>query len=229
MPPLRRVLQTDEGRRVQDMTLAEITNIPLRDESKGKQYVASFEALIDTLTVLIPQNEIQDFILEVDFKPHGDPGTIAVNELMRIIDKEVARFGDGLYNYFFVSTFYPDVLKKLRQKNSLVKTALGVNNTPDSHVIPARLVILLAPMLMKKHNAIILEPNMCMVTERFVRKWHKKGVFINAYTANTQCEKDYLEEFDIAYTTNCPEGVCVPDVSDQIGKPKKWCKGCANR
>ena len=59
---IERVLQTDEARRVQDMTLEEITRIPLRDESRGKQYVASFEALIDTLTVLIPKNEISDFV-----------------------------------------------------------------------------------------------------------------------------------------------------------------------
>jgi hypothetical protein len=72
----------------------------------------------------------------------------------------------------------------------------------------------------------IIEPNICMINDRFVKKWHKKGILINAYTANTKCEKKYLENFKIAYTTNCPIGSCEPDPSDQIGKPKKWCKKC---
>lgn len=222
---IERVLQMDEARSVQEMTLAEITAIPLRDQSQGKQYVASLKALIDTLTVLIPTKEI-DFILEIDFKPHGDAGIIGVNKLMEILNEEVDNFGPGLYNYFFVSTFYPDVLKLLREKDPLVKTALGVNNTPDSGVFLARLAILFSPIFIKNNGASIIEPNMCMVTPRYVEKWHKRGVMINAYTANTACEKEYLEQFDMAYTTNCPTGTCIPDISDQIGKPKKWCKGC---
>ncbi|MFK7925115.1 MAG: glycerophosphodiester phosphodiesterase [Bacteroidia bacterium] len=223
---IERVLQTDEARSVQEMTLAEITAIPLRDESQGKQYVASFKSLIDTLTKLIPTKEI-DFLLEIDFKPHGDAGIIGVDKLMEVLNEEVDNFGDGLYNYFFVSTFYPDVLKLLREKDPLVKIALGVNNTPDSSVLLARMAILLSPMFIKNSGASIIEPNMCMVTPRYVKKWHKRGVMINAYTANTACEKENLEQFDIAYTTNCPTGTCIPDISDQIGKPQKWCKGCA--
>lgn len=224
-PTVERVLQTDQAKSVQEMTLAEITAIPLRDESQGRQYVASLKALIDTLAVLIPTKEI-DFVLEIDFKPHGAPGIIAVDKLMEILDEQVGNFGEGLYNYFFVSTFYPDVLKLLREQDPLVKTAMGVNNTPDSGVFLARLAILFSPAFIKKNGASIIEPNMCMVTERYVDKWHKRGVMINAYTANTACEKEYLEQFSIAYTTNCPVGTCIPDKSDQIGKPKKWCKTC---
>jgi hypothetical protein len=71
---------------------------------------------------------------------------------------------------------------------------------------------------------------MCLITKRYVRKWQRKGILINTYTANTQCEKQYLEQFGIAYTSNCPlEPSCAGDPSDEPGKPVKWCKTCRKK
>lgn len=223
---ISRVLNSNIDLDVWQLSLSELKKIPLRDTTKGLQHVCSLKELIDTLAILIPGSELNDFILEMDFKPHGYQTTKGVNALVDILNTQLDVFGDGLYNYFFVSTFYPEVLKQLNKTNPKIVTAFAVNNSPDNSKLLAKLAILMAPKFIKKNNVNIIEPNICMISDRFVRKWHKKGILINAYTANTNCEKKYLETFQIAYTTNCPNLSCEPDPSDQIGKPKKWCEKC---
>ena len=83
-----------------------------------------------------------------------------------------------------------------------------------------------SPFLVKKYGCSLIEPNHCMVTKRYVKRWTRRGVAINAYTANSACEKAYLDALGIAYTTNCPESTCEDDASDQTGKKKGWCKSC---
>ena len=223
---IKRVLNSTEDKDVEQLSLSELKAIPLRDTSRGVQYICSLKELIDTLTILIPRSEINDFVLEVDFKPHGEHTKDGVNALIDILNTQLPIFGDGFYNHFFISTFYPEVLKELSVADPKIVTAFAVNNSPDKHKLLAKLAIVMAPRFIKKYNVKIIEPNICMVDRRFVRKWSKKGILINAYTANTSCEKEYLEPYPIAYTTNCPRQTCQPDPSDQIGKPKNWCKKC---
>lgn len=221
-----RVLNTTQDIEMSNMSLEELKKIPLRDTSQGVQYVCSLEELIDTLVILIPNREINDFLLEVDFKPHGDNAETGVHALLEILDFHLAQFGDDLYNYFFISTFYPDILKELKSKDPKIVTAFAIHNSPDKQKLLAKLAVFMAPMFIRKNNASIIEPNICMINDRFVRKWHRKGILINTYSANRACEKKYIESYPIAYTTNCPNATCEPDASDQMGKQKKWCKNC---
>jgi len=222
-----RLLQSELNLSVSQLSLKELKEIPFKDTVNGNiQFVCSLDELIDTLSVLVFNRKKNDFILEVDFKPHGDKTKNGVNALIETLDKYLTSFGNDLYNNFFVSTFYPSVLKEINDRDSKIITAFSINNTPNKSKLKANLAILLAPKFIKKYNVDIIEPNICMVTHKFVDKWHKKGILISAYTANTICEKQYLENFKIAYTTNCPSGTCIPDISDEIGKPKKWCKTC---
>lgn len=225
---INRILDTKSDKDVflDQLGLRELQKIPLRDTSKGVQFVCSLEELIDTLVVLIPKSEINDFLLEVDFKPHGDKAIEGVNALVNILNDHLADFGENLYNYFFISTFYPSTLKQLYKTNPKIVTAYAVHNSPDENKLMAKLGVLLAPRFVKKYKADIIEPNICMIDEKFVKKWHNKGAMINTYTANTKCEKEYLENFQIAYTSNCPVSYCKPDLSDQVSNPKKWCKKC---
>lgn len=222
---ISRILNIDSPLNVGQLSLSELKKIPLRDTTKGLQYVSSFKELIDTLAK-IPKSKIDNFILEVDFKPHGDQTPIAVNAFIDILKTQLEVFGDELYNHFFISTFYPEVLEQFNKSDPKIIKAFAVNNSPNDNKLLANMAILMAQKIIKKNNVQIIEPNICMVNNRFVERWHKRGILINAYTANTRCEKEYLENFQIAYTTNCPNGTCEPDQSDQIGKPKKWCKKC---
>jgi len=224
---VNRLLDTDSEKAINEFTLEELKHIPLRDSSQGVQYVCSLAELIDTLVVLVPARETLNFLLEVDFKPNGKKTKAAVNALLDILAHHSKDLGERIYNYFFISTFYPNVLKEIQRRDPKIKTAFAVNNVPNEHKLKAKMAVALSPFFIKKYGAAIIEPNMCMVTKRFVKKWHRRGIMINTYTANTSCDKDYLEGFPIAYTTNCPLSACIPDPSDELGRPKRWCKSCS--
>lgn len=207
------------------VTLAEIQSYPLRDRRLGEVHVTEFGRLVDTLMVLVYE-EGRKFMLELDFKPHGEETAEAVGTLLRGMNHTTAAIGDTLYDYFFISTFYPEVLKEIRSKTQKPTLAFSVNNDPTSKVFLARLAVLASPIIAKKYDCAIIEPNACYVTPRYVRRWSRKGYAINAFTANSSCEKAYLEALKIAYTTNCPDSTCQDDPSDMMGNKRKWCKGC---
>lgn len=113
--------------------------------------------------------------------------------------------------------FFPNYFEKQR---------FAVTATPNENRLMAKLAVLFAPIIIKKYSIEVYEPNMCLIRKGRVRRYHRRGTLINAWTANTACEKAELEKHAIAYTTNCPTGSCLPDPSDQLGKPKRWCKKC---
>lgn len=226
---VERVLQEDQPLVVGDFTLEKFLNTPLRDTTTGIVYPCSLEQVIDTLISLTDADSTYDFLLEIDFKPNGDETKTAVEELLKIVDARQKIVGDRIYNYFFVSTFYPDVLKELHTRKTPVQVAFAFNSSPSSSRLKAKIGMWLAPCFARKFEIDIIEPNMCKVDKRFVKKWHKKEILINAYTANSACEKAALEALGVAYTTNCPlSESCSTDASDEPGKPTKWCKKCRN-
>lgn len=223
---VERILQIDEPKRVRDMTLAEITSIPYRDESQGLIFVPTFSEFVDTMVSLVARDSLK-FMVELDFKPHDEDLDPAINELINVVDQMEFLYGDTLYHYFYVGTFYPNVLKAIREKSDKIVTAFAVHSAPPSSKFAARVGIWISPMLVKKNGCAGIEPYQCMVTKGYVNRWIKRGCFINAWTANLQCEKDYLKQFPVAFTTNCPGQACEPDPSDLVSKAKKWCKKCA--
>lgn len=222
---IRRLLNTSHDLPVSKLTLQEIRNIALKN-NKANAGINTLEELLDTLSVFIPAHRVEHFLLELDFKPHGKKTEKAVDELLILLEKYEEVYGVQIYQHLFVSSFYPEVLKVLHKRNSNIKTAFAINDNPPKNKLMAKFAVALAPAMIRKYGVDIIEPNMCMVTEAFVKKWHKRGVLINAYTANTQCEKEHLEQFNIAYTTNCPLGYCKGDPGDELGPPTKWCKKC---
>ena len=214
-----RVMQDAPHRLVEDMQWSTLQSLRFKaDPDRG------IETMDEVLNAMIElaQNGHQ-FLLEIDFKPQHPE---VIRQTVAIIEEKEAEFGEVIYDYFFISSFYPDVLGQIRELSPKTVTAFAVHNQPSKHKLKAKLAILLAPHFIKKYEASIIEPNICMVTPRFVRKYKRKGILINAYTANTACEKEYIENLDIAYTTNCPQGTCPRDDSGQKTKPKKWCKKC---
>lgn len=222
---IKRVLEGNRDIKISELTLKELTQIPFSSEGGEMTFVPSLQDMIDTLSALAYRHP--DLIIELDFKPHEE-GRLepAVNELLSILAVQEAISGDNIYNHFFVSSFYPFVLKSLREKNKKVRTAFAVHNNPAHNKIKGKAGVLFAKMIIRKYDVQILEPNICLVTRRFVNKWHKRGILINTYTANTACQKEYLRTLNIALTTNCPSSECGFDKSDQMTKSKKWCKGC---
>lgn len=222
---IERVLQTDKKIKISEITLAELKAIPLRDTRLGTVYISTFQDLADSLVKVIPSLNI-NFILELDWKPHGNDCESAIDELSKIVDEKTKVIGARLYEHFFLSTFYPDVLKYASKKVPQIVRAFAVIDSPDKGKLKAKLAVLLANHFIKKYKASIIEPSLCMVTERFVNKWHKRKILINAYTANSACEKEHLKKLKVAFTTNCPVGTCENDASDQMNDAKNWCKNC---
>lgn len=222
---ISRLLETDEDVLFDELSVNEIKAIPLRDRQEGEVFVPTLEEVVDTLKHLIIEEERQ-FVIELDFKPHGENREQAVDRLAEIIEREEELLGEGIYEYFFVSTFYPDVLSEIRKRSTKIRTALAVHSDPTSSKLAARAVIILANYLIKKNVANIIEPNHCMVTPEFVEKWSERGILINTYTANTACEKEYLESLPVAFTTNCPGSSCEHDPSDQMEVFRNWCQDC---
>ncbi len=222
---ISRILQTERDATVGELTLQALRSYPLRDTRLGEVYVTEFGELVDTLMQLV-YVEGRKFMLELDFKPHGDETSKAVSTLMAGVNRRDKEIGDTLFNYFFVSTFYPEVLKEVRKRSDQVVLSYAMNRDPTSKVLLARLAILLSPRFAKKNKCAIIEPNHCMLTTAYLKRWTRRGYAINAYTANGACEKEYLEQLHIAYTTNCPDSTCEDDPSDMMVHKRRWCKGC---
>lgn len=227
-PTVERILQTKKATRIRELSLQELKRIPFRDTTRGKIYVTTLEELTDTLNSLLPLKKYEHFLLEIDFKPAGKETVAAVEELLRILKKNQEQTGQELYDYFFVSTFYPEVLKEIRTKDKRIKLAYAINPYSEDKKIKALIATAIAFKIVKKFDIAILEPHMCMVGPHFVRKWKKRKVLLNAWTANTRCEKNYLDSLEIAYTTNCPLSYCEANESDLTSKPVNWCKKCMN-
>jgi glycerophosphoryl diester phosphodiesterase len=207
------------------LTTAEVLALPLRDTTRGRVYPPLFSEVVDTLKTLI-LDEGRRFMIEIDFKPHGDDTERAVASLVEIIEAQEAELGEQIYDHFFVSSFFPNVLAEIRRHSDKIVTALGVNSDPPTDVMAARAVIKAAHYIMKRYDVRILEPNHCLLTEDFVDSWAERGILINSYTVNTACEKEYVNRLPVAYTTNCPDGTCQPDASDLVLEKRNWCSLC---
>lgn len=224
---IKRVLEGNQDKKVSDLTLAELSAIPFTNSDGHPVFVSSLKALADTLASLVSNGTSLNLIVELDFKLHEDQLLEpAVNELINILSEKESELGDVIYNHFFVSSFYPQVLKSIREKSQKIKTAFAVHNNPDHNKLKGKAGVLFAKMVLRKYDVQILEPNICLVTKRFVEKWHKRDILINTYTANTECQKGYLKSLNIAITSNCPKSTCYAEESDQMTKAKKWCKSC---
>lgn len=215
---LTKLLHTDSEKTINEISLHELRSMTIRGHEDLE--VPTLQQIADTLIYLAQHH---DFILELDFKPTSEP---AIIELMRIIIESELQLGEGLYNYFFISSFYPKALKSIRSKSNKIRTAFAVHSQPNENKLAAKAAIILAPIIIRKNECTIIEPNQCMVTKRFVKKWKKKNILINTYTVNSPCEKKYIASLGIAYTTNCIDGFCEKDFSGQTATPGKWCKKC---
>ncbi len=222
---IERVLECESPKKISEITLPELKTYPFRNKQFGQIYITTFQELVDTLTALIPRRKM-NFLLELDWKPSGDDNKIAIQKLKSMVAEKEKIFGDGLFNYFYLTTFYPDVLKLVKKEIPKIKRGFAIIESPAKHKFSAKLARMLANHFVKKYDVSVIEPSLCLVSEKFVKKWHRRKIMINAYTANSNCEKNYLTKLGVAYATNCPGSNCYGDESDMMGKPTKWCKSC---
>lgn len=220
---VNRILDTT-GIKTSDLSLKEIKSIPLRDTTFGELHTNTLKELLDTFFIISETNP--QILLELDFKVTGKQEEQGINNLNQLMKNYESKYGNRIYNNFFISTYYPSVLKQLKKINPKIKTAFALINNPTSQKIAAKLAILLAPRIIRRNDVTIIQPSKCMITKRFVKKWKKRGLLITTYTANSTCEKNYISPFKVAYNTDCPLNTCPPEVNSGVGKPKKWCKRC---
>lgn len=220
-----RLLKSDQKKRFTDFTTDELNNLTLRDSTFGEVHLTTLEQLVDSLKVLAIEEERQ-FLVELDFKPNGEQTTKAVDELMRIVQNQEAEIGEVIYDFFFISTFFPEVLSEIRERSDKIVMAFGIHSDSPKSKWAARAAILGAHYLVKTNQANIIEPNLCLVTERFANRWVDRGILVNTYTVNTACEKNFMDKLPVAFTTNCPGEVCETDKAEGLGPPRNWCKAC---
>jgi glycerophosphoryl diester phosphodiesterase len=223
---ISRTLKTNRDARVADLTLQELQAIPLRDQRLGEVYVTEFSEFLAMIQQMI-QQEGRKLMVELDFKPHGGDQVKVVRALMQQLQHADAEMGGKLLEHLFISTFYPEVLAEIRKYSQKIVLAFSVNRDSPTDILMSRLAALCCAFVVRKFDCAIIEPNSCWVTPRFVRRWTRRGRLINTFTANSAYDKSYLENLQIAYTTNCPDGTCNDDWSDLIGDKKRWCKACA--
>lgn len=207
-----------------DLTLHQIKRLQLKNKSLGEQYVSTLKELLDSLMPLTTRTS--NLLLELDFKISGKDIPEATKMLVNLLNDYYSK-GFNIYNHVFVSTYYPAVLKALKRLNPDIHTAFAVINNPTVSRFSARLAIWLSPLIFKRQKSTIIQPSKCMISWRYVKRWLKRGAIISTYTVNSSCEKEYIEQFNIAYNSDCPSGTCQVENNAGIGKPKKRCKTCA--
>ncbi len=223
---VNRVLNYPEKRLFSDFTSTELSSLTLRDTTFGRIELTSLAQLVDSLKTLA-FDESYSFLVELDFKPSGDQTEEAADALMAIVKAQEQEIGPMIYDFFFVSTFFPEMLSELRSRSDHIVTAFGVHSDSPKSKWAARAALLGAHYIIKKNGASIIEPNLCLVTPSFVDKWQKRDISINTYTVNTFCEKEYMNTLPVAYTTNCPNETCLTDEAEGLGPPRNWCTMCS--
>jgi len=223
---LGRILQYDGQEKVSELTADEIRSHAFRARGSEGQKVSLFDDLVDTL-IHLAVIEKQQFVLEIDFKANGDNAVGASQKLLAHVLETEAVYDKAIYDYFFVSTFYPSVLAELRKLSPDIRLANAVHAHYMGGGIKPKLGAWLILHFAKKYNAMILEANQCYLTKRRVKRWKRKGYRVHSYTSNSKSERDYVKNtLGIAMTTNCPLTTeCPHDPSDEY-VPKKWCKKC---
>ena len=219
---VERILNCNYPFEVYDLTLRELQSIPLRHESNGTQYVCSFRELLTFLSQELATGRRTNFMIELEIKGYGNRSDRTISELTKILEEFNPAFGGEIYNHFFVSTFYNTVLDSLQKRNPQLKIAIALMKGAPFNKILAYLAIVFTKQLIKKYNISIVEPNLALASPRYLKKWKKRGILLNVYTANTQGEKEYLKQYNVAYTTNCPFGVCNCEESDQMANTPEW-------
>ena len=220
-----RLLKYNEKRLFTDFTAQELSGLSLRDTTFGEIGLTTLAQLVDSLRIVAINDQLP-ILLELDFKPNGDQTIQSVDALMEIVNDQEEEIGEAIYEFFFVSTFFPEMLAEFRSRSDKIVTAFGVHSDSPKNKWAARTAILAAHFLVKKHQVSIIEPNLCLVTPTFTKRWNERGILVNTYTVNSYCEKEYMGALPVAYTTNCPGEVCTTDEEEGLGPPRNWCKSC---
>jgi|GEM_PF-2518009 len=222
---VNRVLQFERPYKVEHMTYDQLASKGFRKRGFETSHVSRFDDLVDTL-VYLAAVEQRRFVIELDFKAQEYQIGPAVRQLLKAVNRTEAAYDKAIYDYFFVSSFYPGVLKAIRSKSDDIKLAFSFHAHSDEHKLKARLAAFLSGHFMRKYEAEIIESNMCYVTQKRVDKWKDNDWLVNTYTSNLACERKRMKELGVALTTNCPMSMdCMHDPSDMY-VPKKWCTEC---
>lgn len=222
---INRMLQYESTTSVYDLTADEICALPFRKRGFEHLRVSRFEDFVDTLTHLAV-NEKLKFLIELDFKTTDENRQQAVDELIRIVKSTEGKYDKAIYNYFFVSSFYPGALGMLRAQSDDMVLAFATHPFYEHGKVKSRLAGWLMTTLAKKHHAQIVETHQCYINKSKVKRWKRKGFLVHSFTANSLDERNRIKDLNIASTSDCPKvDNCPHDPSDSY-VAKRWCKKC---
>ncbi|MCB9235630.1 MAG: glycerophosphodiester phosphodiesterase [Bacteroidia bacterium] len=227
----KRLLNTESDEDIETFTLEELNAFGFREGEPGTPVstLAGLFALLDSL------NRTQNLRtkLQLDTKVSSTYSPFFARELAKLMDKYSGDPDYRMADQAFVTSFYPHTLAAVHEVNqsrtpeNSILSGLSVNGGAQEQRALAKLAVALAPVLTKKYCCSIIEADKCLVTEKYVNRWHKRGMKVISYTVNSESDKQRLSAYHIALATNCPGTSCPEDANDMLGI-YKWCKEAAD-
>jgi glycerophosphoryl diester phosphodiesterase len=200
--------------KVGNFTAAELQKLPILDENHeatGTQ-MATLEELLDTLSVIAPE-----VLLELDLKFYSDNQ----DELLENVLELVHRYDAGEHVLF--SSFDPTLIYKLRKMDPEVLTGFAHTSVSgEGALMDWMLNLALVPKFL---GVAAIEPQQDLVDQEYVDYWTRRGLAINAWTANEAEDKKRLHALGVTITTNCPNEFCDDREEDLWGVPEKVANG----
>ena len=194
-----------------DETLDRMTN----GSGNVQEYnLADLKLLTIAKTETIPTlEEVIQLLIQLNMKAEFD---IRNNPNHPIIAKEIdALFRKyNLYERAFVSSFNPRITYAIRSINPKIIAGYGlIESVTDNALVDFILRSSLFPKLL---GVGIIEPHWLMLNPKMISYWKNQGMLINAWTVNTQEQKDLIKKLGITtYVTNCFDEYCEEDLYDK--------------
>lgn len=214
---IERVLACDFDYEVYDLTLREISAIPLRDTTQGTQYICSLVDLLDYLAFEYQSGRNTDFLIELEIKIPDQQSKRALKELYALLERYNPCFGGRVYQLFYVSTFFKNVLDDLQDRPPQLKLGLGLIWRPEYSVLMATVAIIMANVMVRKYRIDVIEPCLALSQPWYIRRWQKRGLLLNVHTVNTVDQERYANKMGVAYTV----GSSFCDTTETAIEPKE--------
>lgn len=220
-----RILACDYDYEVYDLTLKEISAIPLRDTSQGTQYICSLVDLLDYLAHEYKSGTNTEFLVELEIKIPEPHSKRALKELYAILERYNPRFDGRVYQLFYVSTFFKNVLDDLQDRPSQLKLGLGLIWRPEYSVLMATVAIIMAKIMVHKYSIDVIEPCLALSQPWYIRRWQKRGLLLNIHTVHTLEQQEYAKEIGVAYTIGSNLGNAAHITSQTDNDGSQWTEG----
>jgi len=179
-----------------------LSAIPLRDTSQGTQYICTLKQLLDYLATEYQKGRQTDLLIELEIKISDPHSKRALQELYKLLAEYNPLFDGRIFNHFYVSTFFKNVLDDLQDRPKELKVGLGLIWMPEYSALLATVAVVLASLMVRKYRIDVIEPCLTLASKSwYIQRWRKRGMLLNVHTVITYEHKTYISDIDVACTT----------------------------